>query len=611
MNNEAYSNRRYVISAVAIFIASVFILQLFNLQIIDKSTKDKADTNALLKQTLYPSRGLIYDRNKKLLVYNQPIYDITMIFNEMGKEFDTIAFCKTINISREEFDNRVKEIKSNKRGYSRFVAQLFDTQLYSEDIAQLQQTLYKFPGIYIRKRTIRDYTFANGAQVIGSIGEVSQKMIDNDSYYAPGDYIGREGIERTYEKYLRGEKGVEILLRDSKGRIQGKYEGGAHDIPPVSGGDLTLTLDIKLQQVAEELLEGKIGSAVAIEPKSGEILALASSPTWDPKLLVGKNRSKNYNALSNNPNKPLYNRATQATYPPGSTFKTVQALIGLQEKTITPNTMFSCQGKQSKPISCTHAHGSPVNLISAIEQSCNPYFWKVYEEMLDKGGYGKNNENFRKNYLTWRNNAMSFGLGTTFTGSDLPSQSSGTIPSAEFYDKRYKGKTNWKSSTIRSNSIGQGEILVTPLQLCNVAATIANEGYYITPHINKVDSLKTNVHHTNIDKQYFAIVKEGMLRVMKYGTGRSCNIDSLKIGGKTGTAQVLNKKDNAIFIGIAPIDDPKIAVAVVVENAGFGATWACPVATMMMEQYLTGEVKRRDLRKRIGSAVLNESVKKW
>lgn len=596
MVNEIYYKRRYVISGVVILVATIFCIRLFNLQILDSSTKDKADTNAFLKQTIYPSRGLIYDRNGELLVYNQPVYDITVIIKQMGSRFDTLGFCNAINISRDDFQKRMLEIRSKKnKGFSIYTPQVFETQLQAEDIAQLQQTLYKYPGVNIRKRTLRNYTYTFGAQVLGSIGEVSQKMIDNDSYYTSGDYIGRDGIERTYEKYLRGEKGVEILLRDSKGIIQGKYEDGANDIEPVSGGNLTLTLDIKLQRVAEELLEGKIGSAVAIEPKTGEILALASSPSWDPRLLVGKSRSKNYTALKNNPDKPLYNRATQATYPPGSTFKTVQALICLQEKAITPNTMYGCQGKNSRPIACTHSHGSPVNLLSALEQSCNPYFWRAYEDLLEKGGYGSQNENFRRNYVRWQTDAKSFGLGQTFKDADLPTQSSGTIPTAEYYDKVYKGKTNWKASTIRSNSIGQGEVLVTPLQLCNIAAIIANEGYYITPHLNKVDSLKQNIHQTNIDKKHFAIVKDGMSRVMTYGTGRYSNIDSLKIGGKTGTAQVKNKGDNALFIGIAPIDDPKIVVAVVVENIGFGATWAAPIASLMIEQYLTDTIRRQEL----------------
>ena len=399
-------------------------------------------------------------------------------------------------------------------------------------------------------------------------------------------------------------------MRDSKGRMQGSYRNGELDQTAKAGTDLYTTLDIRLQLLAEELLSGKIGSAVAIEPKTGEILALASNPGWNPKVLVGKERSKNYDLLLNDPTKPLYNRATQATYSPGSTFKTIQALVCLHEKGITPNTLYPCSGPGSSPIKCTHHHGSPVSLENAIEQSCNPYFWCAFRDVLQKDGYGDGNEKFRHRYEVWRNDVMSFGLGQKFTDTDLGDQSSGSIPSIRFYDKYY-GKTGWKAITIRSLSIGQGEILVTPLQLANQAATIANDGYYITPHLNKNDSMLNHRHELEIEHVYFDILKSGMHRVMVYGTGRHYAVDSLHMAGKTGTVQNPHGRDHAIFIGFAPVEDPQIAVAVVVENAGFGATWACPVASMMIEQYLTGEVKRKDLRKRIGSAVLNESVKKW
>jgi len=612
MINDQFYRRRYIISGIAIGVVLVYIMRLFYLQIIDQSTKDQADNNALVKQTIYPSRGLIFDRNGELLVFNQPIYEITMVMREMGAEWDTTAFCRCLHISREEFDNRLVEIKDRRknRGYSRWTPQIFMSQLKKEDIATLQESLFLFPGIQIQKRTLRDYTYKAAAHVLGSVGEVNQNDIDKDDYYARGDYSGRDGLERTYEKQLRGEKGVEILMRDSKGRMQGSYQDGELDQTAVSGTDLHTTLDIQLQLLAEELLAGKIGSAVAIEPKTGEILALASNPGWNPKVLVGKERSKNYETLLNDPTKPLYNRATQATYSPGSTFKTIQALVCLHEKGITPHTMYPCSGPGSSPIKCTHHHGSPVSLENAIEQSCNPYFWCAFRDVLQKDGYGKDNEDFRHRYELWRNDVMSFGLGQRFTDTDLGDQSSGSIPSIAFYD-RYYGKTGWKAITIRSLSIGQGEILVTPLQLANQAATIANDGYYITPHLNRNDSMLSHVHQLEIEKQYFDILKAGMHRVMVYGTGRHYAVDSLHMAGKTGTVQNPHGRDHAIFIGFAPVEDPQIAVAVVVENAGFGATWACPVASMMMEQYLTGEVKRKELRKRIGSTVLNESVKKW
>ena len=612
MINDQFYKRRYVISGIAVGIVLVYIIRLFFLQIIDQSTKDQADNNALVKQTIYPSRGLIYDRNGELLVFNQPIYEVTMTMRDMGAGWDTLAFCRSLQISREEFDERIEEIKDRRknRGYSRWTPQVFMSQLKKEDIATLQESLFLFPGIQIRKRTLRDYTYNAAAHVLGSVGEVNQNDIDRDPYYSRGDYSGRDGLERTYEAQLRGVKGMEVLMRDVRGRIQGSYQDGEMDVTAQAGTDLHTTLDIRLQLLAEELLAGKIGSAVAIEPKTGEILALVSSPGWNPKVLVGKERSRNYVQLLNDPTKPLMNRATQATYPPGSTFKTIQSLVCLQQGAITPNTLYPCSGPKSTPIKCTHHHGSPVALDRAIEQSCNPYYWCAFRDLLQMDGYGKDNEDFRHRYELWRNDVMSFGLGQKFTDTDLSEQSSGSIPSTKFFD-RYYGKTGWKAITIRSLSIGQGEILVTPLQLANQAATIANDGYYISPHLNKNDSMLTHIHRLNIDKKYFDAVKEGMNRVMIYGTGRHYAIDSLHMAGKTGTVQNPHGRDHAIFIGFAPVENPQIAVAVVVENAGFGATWACPVATMMMEQYLTGEVKRRDLRKRIGSTVLNESVKKW
>ena len=612
MINDQNYRRRYVISGIAIVVVLVYIIRLFYLQIIDQSTKDQADNNALVKQTIYPSRGLIYDRNGELLVFNQPIYEITMVMREMGKDWDTTAFCQCLQISRTEFDERIAEIKDKKknRGYSRWTPQVFMSQLKKEDIATLQESKFFFPGIQIQKRTLRDYTYKAAAHVLGSVGEVNQNDIDRDSYYARGDYSGRDGLERTYEQQLRGEKGVEVLMRDSRGRMQGSYQNGAMDKTAKAGTDLYTTLDIQLQLLAEELLAGKIGSAVAIEPKTGEILALVSNPSWNPKVLVGKERSKNYNQLLKDPTKPLMNRATQATYPPGSTFKTIQALVCLEQGAITPNTLYPCSGPQSTPIKCTHHHVSPVALDKAIEQSCNPYFWCAYRDLLQKDGYGKDNADFRHRYELWRDAVMEFGLGQRFKDTDLSEQSAGKVPNIKEYDRTY-GPTGWKAITIRSLSIGQGEILVTPLQLANQAATIANEGYFITPHLNKNDSMLTHRHEIGIKQKWFAEVKEGMHRVMQYGTGRWYPIEGISQAGKTGTAQNPHGKDHAIFIGFAPVEDPQIAVAVVVENAGYGATWACPVASMMMEQYLTGQVQRKDLRKKISSAVLNESVKKW
>ncbi len=612
MLNDKYYNRRYVISGIAVFIVLLYIIKLFIVQILDESTNSKAESNAFVHQTLYPSRGLIYDRNGELLVFNQPIYDVTMVMREMGKDFDTLAFCDILGIDRPTFESRIAEIsnKRKNRGFSRHTPQVFMSQLNKADIAPLQESLYRFPGIALRKRALRDYTYKAAAHVLGSVGEVNQNDMEADKYYSLGDYSGRDGIEKTYELVLRGIKGEEILLRDSRGRIQGKYKDGEYDVMPIPGEDLYLTLDIKLQMLAEQLLSGKIGSVVAIEPATGEILTMASSPTWDPRLLVGKVRSENYSQLLQDETQPLFNRATQATYSPGSTFKVLQALVCLQEGGIRTTTEYPCKGPKSSPIKCTHNHGSPVSLESAIEQSCNPYFWCAFRDMLQKDGYGTDNEPFRKRYELWRKDIMQFGLGQRFIDSDIAEQSPGSIPPISLYDKTY-GKKGFKAITIRSLSIGQGEILITPLQLANEAAIIANGGYYITPHLNRNDSMKSNKHTTSINPKYFNVVRNGMERVMTKGTGRWYQLDSIATCGKTGTVQNPHGKDHAIFIGFAPKENPQIAVAVVVENAGFGATWAAPVASLMMEQYLLGEIKRNGLYKRIKDAVLNENVKEW
>ena len=606
MINDQNYNRRYVIASIAVIVVLIYIIRLFILQVIDQSTQGKAETNAQLRQTIYPSRGLIYDRNGELLVANQPIYEVTMIVREVEKsKFDTLGFCKKLHIAPEAFKERMQHMTNRKknRGYSPYSPQVFMGQLRQEEVAALQQELYKYAGIDIRCRTLRDYMYPIASHVLGSVGEVNQRDLERDKYYSVGDYSGRDGIERTYEKELRGEKGVEILMRDSRGRIQGAYQDGKLDKEAVTGEDLHLGLDIKTQQLAEILMQGKVGSVVAIEPKSGEILALVSSPNWDPRSLVGQERSKNYQALLNDPHKPLMNRATQAQYSPGSTFKILQALAGLQEGAITPRTQYVCNGQGSKPIRCTHDHGSPVSLEEGIEQSCNPYFWAMYRDLLQQDGYSDDNAAFKQHYQTWREHILSFGLGNKFDDTDISEQAKGAIPSVGLYDKIY-GKKGWKAITIRSLSIGQGEILVTPLQLANQTAAIANKGYYITPHLNRNDSMKSRIHHTTIDEKHFDVIHRGMARVMIDGTGRFYNVPELQICGKTGTVQNPHGEDHALFIGFAPQDNPQIAIAVAVENAGFGSTWACPIATLIMEQYLSGEIKRNWLYDRMVNANL-------
>lgn len=611
MNNDKLQHRGTVISVIMIAIVVIYILRLFSLQILEDKYKKGADSNAFLNKTIFPPRGLIYDRNDSLLVYNKPAYDIVFINREI-QNLDTLSFCNDLNITKEFFDNRMEEVKNRKKNpsYSSFTPQIFMTQLETKDVATIQQSMYKYSGFYIQTRTLREYRYAAGGHVLGSIGEVTPKMIENDDYYTPGDYAGRDGLENTYEKALRGEKGVEILLRDARGRIKGKYENGAKDIAPKAGTNLKTTIDIQLQMLGEKLLTGKVGSVVAIEPKTGEILAMVSNPTFNPALLVGRQRSKNYGLLLNDPIKPLYNRATQATYSPGSTFKVFQALVALELGGIKPDTRFYCSGTGSWPIRCTHYHGSSITLLNAIEQSCNPYFWHTFRSTIEINGYGNKNVHFKKSYKAWRDLTMAFGFGSRFEDTDIYQQSKGNIPSTEFYDKFF-GETGWRSMTVRSLSIGQGEILVTPLQLANAVATVANKGYYITPHLNKADSMLTHRHETNIHKEYYDIVNEGMWRVSEFGTGRRHKVPGVVSCGKTGTVQNNRGKDHAFYIGYAPKENPQIAIAVVVENAGFGATWAAPISSLMMEQYLTKKMTRQAAVEEYSRRVTNPNAQKY
>ncbi|MDP4239286.1 MAG: penicillin-binding transpeptidase domain-containing protein [Bacteroidota bacterium] len=609
MINDTLQNRRYVISIIMSAVIVVYILRLFTIQIIDTKYKNGADSNAFLKKTQFPPRGLIYDRKHTLLVYNKPAYDIALIFREIH-DLDTIAFCKALNIDKQYFLNRIAEIKDYRKnpGYSTYTPQIFMTQLGIENIATIQQSMYKYPGFYIQSRTLREYAFHTAAHVLGSIGEVSQTKIDNDDYYKQGDFAGRDGIEKTYEEQLRGEKGVEILLRDAKGRIKGKYENGKEDIAPKAGQNLTLTLDVQLQMLAEKLLTGKVGSVVAIEPSTGEILAMACSPSFDPSILVGRQRSKNYMQLVNDPTKPLINRATQALYSPGSSFKTLQALVLQQMGGINEHTLFACNGPETYPIKCTHHHGSPVNLLSAVQESCNPYFWNAFKVTVEKNGYGPRNINFRTTYDEWVNRVKSFGLGEKFTDSDIYEQSRGYIPTQKFYNKVYRSEKGWRAITIRSNSIGQGEILATPLQMANLMCAISNEGRYISPHLNKCDSMLKKVHYCKVDKKYFPIVFEAMWRVFEYGTARSSKIEGIDMCGKTGTADNSHGKPHSVFVGFAPRVHPKIAIAVVVENAGYGSTYAAPIFSLLMDQYLKGKITRTDLEERTINTVTNSNV---
>ena len=599
MNNDyRYENRKFVVVGVVLAIVIVFICRLFNLQVLNDDYKKHADSNAFLNKTIYPSRGVMYDRHGKLLVSNHPAYDVMVCMRNV-KDLDTLAFCQSLGITREYFDKRMADVKNRRLnpGYSSYTDQLFLGQLTAEEFAMFQEKLYKFSGFSIQRRTIRQYNYPVAGHLFGDLGEVSKNDIAKDDYYVRGDFIGKQGIESYYEKQLRGEKGTEVLLRDAYGRVKGSYMDGAMDVAPVAGKNLTLSLDIELQALAERLLQNKIGSVVAIEPSTGEVLCMASSPTFDPQLLVGRKRGENHRLLSQDKQKPLLNRAIMGTYPPGSTFKTSQALTYLQEGIITPATQFPCAlGFRFKGlhVGC-HAHSSPIALAPSLATSCNSYYcWGLYR-MIGDEKYGS-----PQNALTrWKDHMVAMGFGYRL-GIDLPGEARGFIPNSGFYDKWYNKR--WNGLTIISISIGQGEVTLTPLQIANLGATIANRGYYITPHIVKevegeeLDSLYRFPKYTMVDKKHYEAVVQGMREAVLNGTCVGANLPDIEVCGKTGTAQNRGK-DHSAFMGFAPMHDPKIAVAVYVENGGFGAVYGVPIGALIMEQYLTGALSEESEKK--------------
>lgn len=593
-NKINYSHRKYVIGSIFILVAVILLIKLFMIQIVDDSYKQSSDNNTLRYITQYPSRGKIYDRNGKLLVYNEAVYDL-MIIPSQARNIDTAAFCKLLNISNETYNNNLKKAKR----YSNITPSIFISQITKEEYGHIAEVLYHYPGFYFQTRAIRQYPKPIAAHTLGSIGEVTKPEMERDSYYNLGDYIGKSGIEKYYEKDLRGKKGIKITVVDVHNREKERFMNGEYDTLPVPGKDIILGLDADLQAYGEYLMAGKTGSIVAIEPTTGQILAMVSSPTYDPNELVGRTRGMRYNELLNDPDKPLINRAISGTYPPGSTFKMINGLISLQSGVITVNTAYPCNGPNSVPIKCTHYHSSPVRLYDAIENSCNPYFWQAFQDMLNSRRFGSPREGFK----FWYDNVTSFGLGRAFN-SDIPFTVSGNIPKMEYYDKVYRGV--WNAMTVRSLSIGQGEILVTPLQLANVAAAIGNEGYFYEPHYIKSfgepnDSVSFEKHVIDIKKKHFQDVKKGMQSVFEgeHGTARMSKISDITVGGKTGTAENPHGPDHSIFMGFAPVDNPQIAIAVVVENAGFGSTWAAPIASLMIEKYIKGEVMRPNIEKRV------------
>lgn len=593
MKNNHYENRRIVIGGIAATIVFVYVVRLFMLQLMSDDYKKNADSNAFMKKVEFPARGVIKDRHGRLLVYNQPAYDIMVVMNEENGHLDTLDFCQTLGITKEFFEQRMRDIKDRSKnpGYSRFTQQMFMSQLSDHEFSVFQEKKFRYPGFYVQRRSIRQYQYPYAAHVLGDVAEVSPSDIENDNYYQPGDYIGKLGVERSYEKQLRGIKGSQILLRDAHGRIQGKYHNGDFDQRPVPGKDLTLSIDIKLQALGERLMEGKIGSIVAIEPSTGEVLCLVSSPNYDPRLMVGRQRGKNHHKLSNDSWKPLLNRSIMGMYPPGSTFKTTQALTFLAEGVITPMTAFPCYHgfiHKGLRVGC-HGHGSPLPLIPAISTSCNAYFcWGLYYMLGNRRKYATVQDAMN----TWRDYMVSMGFGYKL-GIDLPGEKRGLIPNAQFYDNAYKG--SWNGLTIISISIGQGEVNATPLQIANLAATIANRGYYYVPHVVRkvqgepLDTLFTRKHISKASKQDYEYIVAGMRSAVERGTCRSANRTDYAVCGKTGTAQNRGH-DHSVFMGFAPMEQPKIAVAVYVENGGWGADYGVPLGSLIMEQYINGKL---------------------
>ena len=600
-NKINYSQRKYVIGSIFILVAFILLIKLFIIQIIDTSYKQSSENNTLRYITQYPSRGKIYDRNGKLLVYNDAVYDLMVVPNQV-KNIDTLPFCKLLNINDSIFNIYMNKAKK----YSRITPSIFMSQISKEEYGRIAEMLYHYPGFYFQTRSIRQYPLPIAAHTLGSIGEVTKPEMERDSYYQLGDYIGKSGIEKYYEKELRGAKGLKITVVDVHNREKERFMNGAYDTLPEAGTDIILGLDADLQAYGESLMQGKTGSIVAIEPTTGQILAMVTSPSYDPNELVGRKRGIRYSELLNDPDKPLINRAISGTYPPGSTFKMINGLVSLQSGVITANTAYPCNGPESAPIKCTHHHSSPVRLYDAIENSCNPYFWQAFQDMMNSKRFANQKEAFQ----FWYDQVTSFGLGRAFK-SDIPFTVSGNIPKKEFYDKIYRGV--WNAMTVRSLSIGQGEILVTPLQLANVAAAIGNEGYYYEPHYIKSfsnnDTVAFEKHIIDIKQPHFKDVKKGMQSVFEgeHGTARMSYIPGITVGGKTGTAENPHGLDHSIFMAFAPVENPQIAIAVVVENAGFGSTWAAPIASLMIEKYIRGNVTRPNVEKRV--LTINETAK--
>lgn len=605
MSNQ--QNKKYILIIIFITVGIIYLLRLAQLQLLDDTYIRYAQQNVLQEQTIYPARGLIYDRHGELLVYNDAIYDLSVIPDQV-KNLDTTLFCETLGITKESFVLRFERMKKSK-GYAPYRPQLFEKQLTIPIYAAFQERMYDFPGFFVEVRTDRKYQHSNAAHIMGYIGEVNDRDIErSEGYYRMGDFIGISGVERSYEEVLRGKKGVRFVLVDSKNRTQGRYKEGLFDTPAVSGQNIRLSIDQQLQELGEKLMQNKVGSVVAIEPTTGEILSMVSMPTYDPNLFVGRERGNNYMKLLRDKTKPLFNRPLAAPYPPGSIFKVIMALVGQHEGVLTPGTSYGCAGGYvmgGLRVGC-HPHRSPLALREAVAVSCNAYFCHVYRTVVDNKKYPRTENAFQQ----WHDHIASFGIGQKL-GVDIFGEGKGFLPTTNYYDKIY-GRYRWKSSTTISLAIGQGELGITPLQMANATAILANKGYYVTPHVVKTIDEKPNPdtrfhekHWVSVDTSYFEVVIDGMQDVVERGTARVAQIPGIVICGKTGTAQNPHGKDHSVFFAFAPRENPKIAIAVFVENAGFGATWAAPIASLMIEQYLTG---KHDTRKALLDRMLNGNL---
>jgi len=586
--------RKEIFQVVFVLTGIIFLVKLFFIQLLDDRYAQMADSNSIMKEIEYPSRGLIFDRNNKLLVYNSPEYDLLIVTNELVN-FDSVRFCEVFDITQEELRQRFSELKKLKE-YVPYRPTVFIKQLSNYDFAKIQEHLDEFPGFYIQPRTTRAYTSDALANVLGYVSEIGKSQLDRDTtkLYRQGDYIGQSGIEAQYEEVLRGQRGVRYKLRNVKGMEKGSFKDGDYDTLSVPGKNLMTTIDLDLQLYGEYLMKGKVGSLVALEPATGEILSMVSGPSYDPSMLTGRTFSSNFMLISSDTTKPLFTRPLMAMYPPGSIFKIVQSLIGLQEGVLTYDTRFPCDRSL---VNC-HSHPNPTDLHGAIQYSCNPYFHQAFRRIINQNKSPNTFTDSRIGLDNWREYVKRFGLGIPL-GVDLPSEKGGQMPTSNLYNRIY-GEGRWKYSTIYSLSIGQGEMLVTPLQMANMAAVMANKGYYYTPHLVKViedgdiDTRYRTRNETGIDSAYFSFVQDAMSDAI-YGTAQRAIIPGIELCGKTGTAQNPHGHDHSVFMAFAPKDNPKIAIAVYVENAGWGGRSAASIASLMIEQYLNGEIKRKSL----------------